>query len=247
MLPTPTTHNRASLGDIAESILLPGDPLRAQYIAENYLEDAVRYTHVRGMSGYTGTYHGQRVSVQGTGMGGPSMGIYAYELIHGYGVKRLIRIGSAGALQENLAVGDLIGASAASYDTDYSRQRKLGGTVVPAASFSLLLSAYQQARQLQLPLHIGPILSSDFFYSPGGTDDLLAWKKVGMLAVEMEAASLYMTAQEGGVQALCLLTVTDLPFTGEEMTSGERERSLDAMIRLGLAVACEREKENNLS
>lgn len=243
MLPTPTTHNRAVFGDIAESILLPGDPLRAQYIAETYLDDAVRYTHVRGMSGYTGTYQGKRVSVQGTGMGGPSMGIYAYELIHGYGVKRLIRIGSAGALQDSLAIGDLIGASAASYDTDYSRQRKLGGTVVPAASFELLLQGHHYANQLQIPLHVGPILSSDQFYTPGGVDDLLPWKRVGMLAVEMEAASLYMVAQEGGVQALCLLTVTDLPFTGEEMTSGERERSLDSMIRLGLAVACASEQE----
>jgi purine-nucleoside phosphorylase len=237
MVPTPTTHNNAKLGDIAESILLPGDPLRAKYIAENYLENAVCYTQVRGMLGFTGTYKGVRVSVQGTGMGGPSMGIYAYELIHGYQVKRLIRIGSAGALQDSLHVGDIIGASAASYDTDYSRSWNLPGTITPAASFSLLLAAKLAADKRDQPITIGPILSSDQFYTPNGTDDLIPWKRAGLLAVEMEAASLYLTAQAAGVEAVCLLTVTDLPFTGEQLSSADREQSLDTMIRLGLQVA----------
>ena len=234
---TPTTHNGARRGDIAESILLPGDPLRAKYIAEHYLEDAICYTQVRGMLGFTGTYRGVRVSVQGTGMGGPSMGIYAYELIHAYQVKHLIRIGSAGALQDTLSLGDLVMASAASYDTDYSRHRQLPGTIVPTASFSLMLTAYEAARQQNLPLKVGPILSSDQFYTPNGVQDLVTWKKAGLLAVEMEAASLYLTAQTGGARALCLLTVTDLPFTGAEFSSEQRERTLDSMIRLGLDVA----------
>ncbi len=241
----PTTHNDAKLGDIAESILLPGDPLRAKYIAENYLENAIQYTNVRGMLGFTGTYNGKRVSVQGTGMGGPSMGIYAYELIHGYSVKRLIRIGSAGALQDTLQLGDLIGASCASYDTDYNRQWHIPGTIVPAASFPLLLGAYRAADALGLSLHIGPILSSDLFYAPNGLEDLLAWKRAGLLAVEMEAASLYLTAQAAHVDALCLLTVSDLPFTGGEMTSKEREQSLDDMIRLGLSVATDRYRQDS--
>jgi purine-nucleoside phosphorylase len=239
IMQVPTTHNSAKHGDIAESILLPGDPLRAKYIAENYLEHVVQYTNVRGMLGFTGTYKGERISVQGTGMGGPSMGIYAYELIHGYGVKRLIRIGSAGALQDSLRLGDLIGASTASYDTDYNRQWHIPGTIVPAASFQLLLAASQAAESFGLSLKIGPILSSDLFYTPNGTEDLKPWKRAGLLAVEMEAASLYLTAQAAQVEALCLLTVSDLPFTGGEMTSKEREQSLDDMIRVGLSVASE--------
>ncbi|MDD2296201.1 MAG: purine-nucleoside phosphorylase [Sphaerochaetaceae bacterium] len=233
----PTVHNSANFGDIAESILLPGDPLRAKFIAENFLTDAVLYTQIRGILGYTGTYKGERISVQGTGMGGPSMGIYAHELIHAYGVKRLIRVGSAGAIQDHLKIGDLIGASATCYDTNYSNQWEVGGTVTPAGSFHLLHTAQQKAQQMQKHLHVGVVLSSDLFYHPSGLESLSAWKKVGVLAVEMEAASLYMTAQVAQVDAVCLLTVSDLPFSGEEMSAKEREQSLVTMIELGLEVA----------
>ena len=233
----PTVHNSANFGDIAESILLPGDPLRAKFIAENFLTDAVLYTQIRGIFGYTGTYKGERISVQGTGMGGPSMGIYAHELIHAYGVKRLIRVGSAGAIQDHLKIGDLIGASATCYDTNYSNQWEVGGTVTPAGSFHLLHTAHQKAQQMQKHLHVGVVLSSDLFYHPSGLESLSAWKKVGVLAVEMEAASLYMTAQVAQVDAVCLLTVSDLPFSGEEMSAKEREQSLVTMIELGLEVA----------
>lgn len=234
---TPTAHNGAKLGDIAETILLPGDPMRAKYIAENYLEDVVCYNEVRGMFGFTGRYKGERISVQGTGMGGPSMSIYAHELIHGYHVKRLIRIGSAGAMDDSLSLGDLIAATSASYDTDYNRRLGLPGTIAPAASFPLLCIAKQKADKADIPLHIGPILSSDQFYAPNGVEDLLPWKTARLLAVEMEAAALYLTAQMAHVEALCLLTVSDLPFKGAEMSSEERERTLGDMIRIGLETA----------
>ena len=211
MIHLPTAHNSAKLGDIAEPILLPGDPMRAKFIAENHLADVRQYNKVRGMLGYTGVYKGARISIQGTGMGGPSLSIYAYELIHGYHVKRLIRIGSAGALQDNLKLGDLIGATAASYNTDYSRQLNLPGTVVPAASFNLMTMAKSIADKADIPLKIGPIFSSDQFYTPNGVKDLLPWKRAGMLAVEMEGAALYLTAQAAQVEALCLLAISDLP------------------------------------
>ncbi len=233
----PTVHNNADYGAIAETILLPGDPLRAKFIAENFLTDAVMYSQVRGILGYTGRYKGERVSVQGTGMGGPSMGIYAHELIHAYGVKRLIRIGSAGALQDHLQVGDLIGATAACYDTNFSAQWGVPGTIVPAGSFQLLQKAHQKATEFKQKIHIGTVLSADLFYTPGGVESLLPWKKAGVLAVEMEAASLYMTAQAAQVDAVCLLTVSDLPFKGEGMNSKEREQSLTTMIKLGLDIA----------
>ena len=233
----PTVHIAAAAGQVAETVLLPGDPLRAQFIAQQFLTDAECYSKVRGMLGFTGWYKGKRISVQGTGMGGPSMGIYAHELIHAYGARRLIRIGSAGALQDHLKLGDLVGVTAASYDTDYHRQLAIPGTLAPAGSFDLLMKARLQAEKTQLTLHAGPVLSSDLFYHPDGTESLRAWQRLGLLAVEMEAASLYVQAQCANIEALCLLTISDLPFGEGEMSSGERERSLTAMIGLALEVA----------
>ena len=233
----PTVHNSATLKDIAETILLPGDPLRAKFIAENFLDNIHQYTQLRGILGYTGLYKGVRVSVQGTGMGGPSMGIYSYELIHAYQVKRLIRIGSAGALQENIDLGDLIGVTSASYDTDYKAQLELPGTYSPSSSFLLLQSAYQKAIEMNKKIHMGPILSSDIFYTPHGLESLFPWKKMGLLAVEMEAASLFLNAQMAKVDAMCLLTVSDLPFSNENMSAKQRETSLTDMITIGLEVA----------
>jgi len=234
---TPTVHNSAKYGDIAETILLPGDPLRAQFIAENFLSDVIMYTKIRGILGFTGTYKGVRISVQGTGMGGPSIGIYSYELIHSYGVKKLIRIGSAGAIQEHLHLGDLIGVTAACYDTDYTHQLQIPGTISPAASFYLLQLAYQQALQRNQKIHIGTVLSSDVFYSLRKNQSLSTWKELGVLAVEMEAASLFLTAQAGRAEAMCLLTISDLIFSDDRLSANERERSLIDMITLGLDVA----------
>lgn len=232
----PTAHLQAKKGDIAPVVLLPGDPLRAQYIAQTYLEAPHCYNEVRGMYGYTGTYQGVRVSIQGTGMGGPSMGIYAHELIHGYGVEHLIRIGTAGALQPHLKLKDLVLAVSASYDGAY-RDFQLQGTLVPTASFPLLQTAYDIAVQEKLPIHAGPILSSDAFYTEGGLESLKPWQNHGILAVEMEAAALYLAAQRAKVQALCLLTISDLVFTGEAATSEERQTSFHAMMELALKTA----------
>ena len=233
----PTVHNSAKLEDIAETILLPGDPLRAKFIAENFLTEIHQYTKIRGILGYTGIYKGMKVSVQGTGMGGPSMGIYSYELIHAYGVKRLIRIGSAGALQDTIHLGDLIGVTSASYDTDYKAQLELPGTISTSSSFTLLQSTYKKAMEMKKTIHMGPILSSDIFYTPHGLKSLLPWKEIGLLAVEMEAASLFLNAQMAQVDAMCLLTVSDLPFLDENMSAQQREQSLTDMIRIGLEVA----------
>jgi len=232
----PTAHIQANKGDIAPVVLLPGDPLRAKYIAQTYLENPQCYNEVRGMYGFTGSYHGVRVSIQGTGMGGPSMGIYAHELIHGYGVKHLIRIGTAGALQPHLKLKDLVLAVSVSHDGAY-RDFQLEGTLVPTASFSLLQKAYEIAMQTGLPIHAGSILSSDAFYTKDGLGSLVPWKDHGILAVEMEAAALYLAAQRAGVQALCLLTISDLVFTGEAATPEERQTGFHVMMELALDTA----------
>jgi purine-nucleoside phosphorylase len=229
-----TPHNSAHRGDIAETVLLPGDPLRARFVAESFLENAVQYNGVRGMLGYTGSYRGKKVSVQGTGMGGPSIGIYAHELIHNYGVKRLIRIGSAGGLQDNLAIGDILLACSASFDSAIGEHFIEKGTIAPAADFTLLIAAEAAARKLSLPVKGGPVLSSDFFYHPKGLAYLKSWKRAGIVAVEMEAASLYLNAMYGGVQALCILTVSDLPFQGESASTEMREKGLGRMVELAL-------------
>jgi purine-nucleoside phosphorylase len=233
---TPTVHIGAKKGEIAESILLPGDPLRARFIAENFLSNPSLYSEVRGMCGYTGLYKGVKVSVQGTGMGAPSMGIYSHELIHAYDVKRLIRIGSAGALQDHLHLGDVIAVMSASYDAHFTLQYNLPGIVAPAASYQLLKKADQEAQKDNITLHMGSVLTSDVFYNRD-PHILRTWREMGLLAVEMEAASLYFQAQWAQREALALLTISDLPFGDAEMSSLERERSLTTMITLALNVA----------
>ncbi|WP_042275089.1 purine-nucleoside phosphorylase [[Clostridium] dakarense] len=232
-----TPHNNANLGDIAETILLPGDPLRAKFIAENFLEDAVEYNTVRGMYGYTGYYKGKRISVQGTGMGGPSMGIYSYELIHFYGVKNLIRIGSAGALNSDLKIQDIVIGSGACTDSNYASQYNLPGTFAPVASFELTRKAYDIAKEKGIDAKVGNILSSDVFYSDGGLDSLKVWSKMNVLAVEMEAAALYMNAARAGVNALCMLTISDLPFEGVATTTMERQTAFTKMMEIALELA----------
>ncbi|MCT4607422.1 MAG: purine-nucleoside phosphorylase [Marinisporobacter sp.] len=231
-----TVHIGAKKGDIAETILLPGDPLRAKYVAENFLEDVTCYNTVRGMYGYTGTYKGRRISVQGTGMGMPSIGIYSYELISEYGVKNLIRIGSCGSYQADVKVRDVILGMSASTNSSYAEQYGLPGTYAPSASFELLLKAKNIADEKGIPTRVGNILSSDIFYN-ADSDAWKKWAEMGVLAVEMEAAALYMNAAKLGANALTILTVSDSLVSHEETTAEEREKTLTDMIEIALELA----------
>jgi len=230
----PTPHISATSKDlIAETILLPGDPLRAKFIADNFLEDVIQFNAVRNMLGFTGTYKGKRISVMGTGMGMPSIGIYSYELINFYGVKKLIRVGSCGALQPYLKLYDIIIGMSASTNSNYLHQYNLPGTFAPTASFELLEKAVKVARELGVRYHVGNILSSDTFYD----DDSEAWKrwaKMGVLAVEMEAAALYANAARAGANALTILTVSDSLVTHEETTAEERQTAFTNMMKIAL-------------
>ena len=229
----PTPHNGAKRGEIAKTVLMPGDPLRAKYIAEHYLENPVCFNTVRNMLGYTGTCRGAPVSVMGGGMGMPSVGIYSYELYHFYGVDSIVRIGSAGGVAEGVRVRDLIAAIGACTDSNYAAQYRLPGTFAPTADFGLLSRAVQAADELGLRLAVGNVLSSDAFYNDDETA-LKAWRKMGVLAVEMEAAALYLNAARAGKRALCLLTVSDCPFTGESLPAKDRETGFTRMMELAL-------------
>lgn len=233
---TPTAHNGAHPGEIAETVLMPGDPARAKWIAENYLCETVCFNRVRNMLGYTGYCGGQRVSVMGSGMGMPSMGIYSYELFHFYGVQNIIRIGSAGGISDSVTLRDIIVALGASTDSNYASQYNLPGTFCPTASYSLLEKAVATARALKIPVQTGNVLSSDFFY---GDDEraLLQWKKMGVFAVEMETAALYMNASRCGKSALALLTVSDCPLRGEALSAQERETGFRTMVDLAFLTA----------
>lgn len=233
----PTAHNNAKLGDIAETILLPGDPLRAKFIAETFLDNPIMYNTVRGMYGYTGYYKGKKISVQGSGMGIPSIGIYSYELINFYGVKNLIRVGSAGAINEKLKVHDIVIGMGACTDSNYANQFNLPGTFAPIASYDLLKKSLDIANSKNINVTIGNIVSNDVFYSDSGLDNLAKWKKMGVLAVEMEAAALYMNAARAGVNALCILTISDCPFTGEECSAHERQVAFTKMMEIALELA----------
>ena len=228
-----TPHIGANKGDIAETILLPGDPLRAKYIAETFLEDVVQYNNVRGMLGFTGTYKGKKVSVQGTGMGVPSIGIYTHELIAEYGVKNLIRVGTAGSMQENIKIRDVVIAMSASTDSAINKLRFNGADYAPTASADLLFKAYEAGKAKGLNMKAGNVLTSDTFYG----DDPEAWKKwakFGVLCVEMETAQLYTTAAKFGVNALTLLTISDSLVTGEATSAEERQLTFNDMIEVAL-------------
>lgn len=232
-----TPHNAARKGDIAQTVLMPGDPLRAKFIAETYLTDVTCYNTVRNMFGFTGRYNGKRISVQGSGMGIPSIGIYSYELYHFYDVQSIIRIGSAGGIGPGVKVRDLIAGMGACTNSNYASQYRLPGTYAPIASWRLLRRADDAAKELGLTLKIGNILSSDTFYDDAGPAD--AWTKLGVLAVEMEAAGLYMNAARCGKEALCLLTVSDLPKTGEGLSAEERQTGFREMMEVALRLADE--------
>ncbi len=232
-----STHiNAANKGDIAESILLPGDPLRAKYIAENFLDNAVCYTEIRNMYGYTGTYRGVPVSVQGTGMGMPSMGIYSWELITEYGVQNLIRIGTAGSFHEDIKIKDVVLGIAASTDSNYQHAFNIPGNFAPNASWELLKKAMEVNKDLGLSVTAGNIVSCDVFYETE-PDWWKKWAKMGVMAVEMEAAALYINAAYNGVNALAMMTITDHFVTGEKATTEERTTANDDMVRLALGIA----------
>ena len=231
-----SVHIGAKEGDIAETVLLPGDPLRAKFAAENFLEGATCYSEVRGMYGYTGTYKGKRVSIQGTGMGIPSALIYVHELITAYGAKKLIRIGSAGSIVPSLAVRDLVFAMAASTDSGVNTRRFGGASYAPTADFDLFQQAVDTARKKGVKFTAGNVLSTDEFYHDAA-DYWKIWAEYGVQALEMETAALYTTAAKFGAQALTMLTVSDSLVNGEELSAKERETSFREMIEIALEVA----------
>ncbi|MCP2239933.1 purine-nucleoside phosphorylase [Thermoanaerobacterium thermosaccharolyticum] len=229
-------HIGAKEGEIANTVLLPGDPLRAKYIAENFLSDVKCYNEVRGMYGYTGNYKGKRVSVQGTGMGIPSISIYVNELIESYNVKNLIRIGTCGSMQPDINIRDVILAMSSSTDSAINRIRFNGMDYAPTASFKLLKKAYDAATSMGINVKVGNILSSDTFYNDD-KDSWKLWAKFGVLAVEMETAGLYTLAAKYGVDALTILTVSDSLVTGHATSAEERQKTFNDMIKIAFEVA----------
>ena len=231
----PTPHNNAKKGDIAKTVLMPGDPLRAKFIAETYLENPVCYNEVRGMLGFTGTYKGVPVSVQGSGMGMPSMGIYSHELYNEYDVENIIRIGTAGSIADKINLREIIIGVSASTNSNYAAQYRLPGTYAPTASWKLIAEAVKAAEAKGCIYHAGNILSSDTFYDDANS--LAEWNKMGVLAIEMESAALYMNAARAGKNAICILTVSDCPLKGLSTTAEERQTSFRDMMEIALETA----------
>lgn len=236
-----TPHNSAQKGDFAKTVLMPGDPLRAKYIAETFLSSPRLVNNVRGIQGYTGTYKDVPISVMASGMGMPSIGIYSYELFSEYGVENIIRVGSAGGYSEKVKVRDVILAQSACYDTNFASQYQLPGTFSAAADYTLLENAVQSAREKRANVHIGAILSSDVFYNDNPSV-VSSWQKMGVLAVEMEAAALYMTAARLNKRALAVLTVSDHLVTKEETSPEERQTTFNEMIEIALDTAIRMDK-----
>ena len=231
----PTPHNNANQGDIAKTVLMPGDPLRAKLLAETYLQDAVCYNQVRGMLGYTGSYRGKRVSVQGSGMGMPSMGIYSHELYTQYGVENIIRVGSAGAMRADLELGSVVAGQGACTNSSFADQYELGVHYAPIADFDLLMAAVESARELGVKMPVGNLYSSDTFYDAAGRNDRM--RKMGVMAVEMEAAALYCTAAYLGKRALAICSISDNLVLGTELTPEERQSTFTNMMKIGLEAA----------
>ena len=231
----PTPHNAAAKGDIAPVVLMPGDPLRAKYIAEQYLDDVRQFNDVRNMFGYTGTYQGVSLSVMGSGMGVPSIGIYSWELYNMYDVDAIIRIGSCGGLAPQVGLRDLILGQAACTDSNYPKSFGMPGQFAPICDFGLLRLAADVCEQRGATYHVGNLLTSDVFYSAQGVNE--KWASMGVLAVEMEAAALYLNAIEAGKKALGIMTVSDLPLTGASLSSNERQTGFTEMMEVALAVA----------
>ena len=232
----PTAHNSAKAGDFAKTVLMPGDPLRAKYIAETYLENPRQVNAVRNMFGYTGTYKGKEISVMGGGMGMPSIGIYSYELFNFYDVDQVIRIGSAGAFQDNIKLMDVVIGMGACTDSNYAYQYGLPATFAPIADYELLNRAVETAKRQGTNVVVGNVLSSDVFYNAmSNVNDL--WRDMGVLAVEMEAAALYMNAAKAGKKALCMLTISDHLYTEESLSAEDRQLGFGKMMEIALELA----------
>ena len=232
----PTPHIAAKEGDFAKTVLMPGDPLRAKFIAETFLTDAVLVNNVRGVNGYTGYYNGKRVSVMASGMGIPSMGIYSYELFNFYDIDNIIRIGTAGSIHPDLKIRNVVLAMGACTDSNYGAQYELPGTFAPIASFELQRKAVKVIEEIgNIGYKVGNVVSSDVFYSDRQTT--AAWQKMGALAVEMESAALYMNAARAGKNALTICTISDSLVTGEVTTAEERQTSFDDMMKIALEIA----------
>lgn len=239
----PTPHINATPDDFAKTVLMPGDPLRAKFIAENFFDGARLVNNVRGIQGYTGTYKGVPVSVMASGMGMPSIGIYSYELFNFFGVENIIRVGSAGSMQEGVKVRDIVIGQAACTNSNFAHQYGLPGTFAAISSYKLLKLATDIADEAGLTYHVGNLLSSDTFYSdettflPEEMQSLKGWSKMGVMAVEMEAAALYMNAARAGKNALAICTVSDSLITGEATSAEERQNSFTQMMELALNIA----------
>jgi purine-nucleoside phosphorylase len=231
---TPTPHISAQYGDIAETVIMAGDPLRVKFMAEKYLDNPVEFNHVRGMLGYTGSYKGKRVSVMGHGMGMPSIGIYTYELYNFYGVKTIIRVGSAGSINNDLHIGDLAIALGACTNSNYASQYELPGIFAPIADFSLVRSAAEACEHYGYQYKVGNVLSSDTFYGENPHND--KWISMGVLAVEMEIAALYMNAARSGNRALGICTISDHILTGEVTTAEERQNNFTHMMDVAFSL-----------
>jgi len=246
MLQTPTPHISAKPGDFGKTVLMPGDPLRSKFIAENFLENPVLVNNVRGVQGYTGYYKGVKVSVMATGMGMPAIGIYSHELFNGYGVENIIRVGSAGSIQEHVKLYDLVIGQGACTDSNFASQFHLPGTFAPIASYELLSAAVEAAKEQGATYHVGNVNSSDVFYGdhagvPEGLDSVYGLQKMGVLALEMEAAALYMNAARYGKRGLCICTISDHVLTGELTSSEERQTAFTTMMKVALEVAVKME------
>ena len=247
MLTTPTPHISANPEDFGKTVLMPGDPLRSKFIAETFLEDPVLVNNVRGVQGYTGTYKGVKVSVMASGMGMPAIGIYSHELYNGYGVENIIRVGSAGSIQDHINLYDLVIAQGACTDSNFAAQFHLSSTFAPIADYRLLSAAVEAARENGATYHVGNVNSSDVFYGdhagvPEGLDSVYGLQKMGVMALEMEAAALYMNAARYGKRALCICTISDHVLKGTQTTSQERQTAFTTMMKVALEVAVKMEK-----
>lgn len=236
-MPIPTPHISAKKEDIAKTVLMPGDPLRAKFIAETFLESPVLVNNVRGVQGHTGTWKGVPVTVMASGMGIPAIGIYSWELYNFYDVDNIIRIGSAGAMRDDLKLMDIVAGQGACTDSNFAHQFELNGTFAPIADYTLLSNCVEAAKEKGIDMKVGNILSSDNFYSPSNCDDSTKWRDMGVMAVEMEAAGLYMNAARAGKRALCICTISDHLYRSEALSSEERQLSLTQMIEIALNTA----------
>ncbi len=236
-MPIPTPHISAKKEDIAKTVLMPGDPLRAKFIAEIFLESPVLVNNVRGVQGHTGTWKGVPVTVMASGMGIPAIGIYSWELYNFYDVDNIIRIGSAGAMRDDLKLMDIVAGQGACTDSNFAHQFELNGTFAPIADYTLLSNCVEAAKEKGIDMKVGNILSSDNFYSPSNCDDSTKWRDMGVMAVEMEAAGLYMNAARAGKRALCICTISDHLYRSEALSSEQRQLSLTQMIEIALDTA----------